>query len=551
MGGCAMGGERLRSALRRAAPLLATLITLPLVGGAPPRAGEVPRLFQTSDGCLACHNNLVTSGGEDVSIGTAWRASMMANAGRDPYWQASVRREVNDHPMAQAHIEDECSVCHAPMARAQARAEGGTGEVFAHLPVGQSGSDHAPLLADGVSCTVCHQIQPTNFGDPSSFNGRFVIDLTTAWGARSIFGPHPVDSGRANIMRSASDFLPVEGSHVRQSELCATCHTLYTDALDDSGRVVGRLAEQVPYLEWKQSRYVSTRSCQSCHMPVVAESIAISGVWGLKRAGLARHEFRGGNFFMLEMLNRYRRELGVEALPHEMSAQAAATRAQLQRDVARLQLTSRGVREGQLTIHVDLENHTGHKFPTAYPSRRAWLHLTVTDSAGLVLFESGRLDSSGAIRGNDNDEDAARWERHHDVINDPSQVQVYESVLLDHRGRVTTGLLSAVRYAKDNRLLPEGFDREGAPEDVAVKGVDASDATFDAGRDRVQYVIDVRGARAPFTVRAEFRFQPIGYRWARTLASHDDAETRRFVRMFDSMASRSSTLIAADSLQVR
>src|SRR5574338_1556132 len=50
-------------------------------------------LFSHSDNCIACHNNLSTEGGEDVSIGTMWRGTMMANSARDPYWQASVRRE--------------------------------------------------------------------------------------------------------------------------------------------------------------------------------------------------------------------------------------------------------------------------------------------------------------------------------------------------------------------------------------------------------------------------------------------------------------------------
>ena len=60
--------------------------------------------FQTSDRCLACHNGLTTASGKDVSIGFDWRTSLMANSGRDPYWQAGVRRETIDHPTAKAAI---------------------------------------------------------------------------------------------------------------------------------------------------------------------------------------------------------------------------------------------------------------------------------------------------------------------------------------------------------------------------------------------------------------------------------------------------------------
>src|SRR5881394_2834094 len=114
-------------------------------------------LFQTSDRCFARHNGLATSSGEDISIGLNWRATMMANSARDPYWQAGVRRETIDHPEPKAAIEDECSICHMPMARYQAKYEGKEGEVFSHL---EKGAD-APmdrLARDGVSCSLCHQI---------------------------------------------------------------------------------------------------------------------------------------------------------------------------------------------------------------------------------------------------------------------------------------------------------------------------------------------------------------------------------------------------------
>src|SRR5262245_32442366 len=110
-------------------------------------------MFQTSDQCMACHNSLTASSGEDVSIGVGWRASMMANSSRDPYWQAGVRRETIDHPKAAEAIEDECASCHMPMARTEAAAEGKRGGVFKHLPPHPApfGGVHSDRLAhDGV-----------------------------------------------------------------------------------------------------------------------------------------------------------------------------------------------------------------------------------------------------------------------------------------------------------------------------------------------------------------------------------------------------------------
>src|SRR6185312_8275320 len=139
--------------------LLVGLVAASLFAPAPAPAGAPAPLFSASSNCLACHNGLTTRAGEDVSIGFAWRASIMANAARDPYWQAAVRREILDHPQASATIQDECSACHMPMTRFQARAAGRAGEIFSHLGdgPGQRGAD--PLAIDGFSCSVCHQLQ--------------------------------------------------------------------------------------------------------------------------------------------------------------------------------------------------------------------------------------------------------------------------------------------------------------------------------------------------------------------------------------------------------
>jgi cytochrome c551/c552 len=507
-------------------------------------ANLAPRLFETSLGCMACHNGLTTSSGEDVSIGSAWRGSMMANSSRDPYWQASVRREMLDHPERGLEIEDSCSTCHMPMMRYQAKLDGGEGKVFAHLPIANGDQDASALAADGVSCTLCHQIANRQLGSPSSFNGGFTIEELPA-GKRPVFGPYDIDGGRQQIMHSSAGYLPTRGDHIRSSELCATCHTLFTTTLGMDGKEIGRLPEQVPFLEWKHSAYSDRNSCQSCHMPAVAEPITIASVLGQTRERLARHDFRGGNFFMLGMLNRYRAELGVTALPQEMDASVRRAITHLERETARLTIEDTRRDGGQLTATVSLRNLTGHKFPTAYPSRRAWLHVTVRDRSGAVVFESGAVGHDGAIKGNDNDGDPSAFEPHYRVISRADQVQVYESIMVDAADRVTTGLLSALRYVKDNRLLPEGFDKQSASRDVAVHGDALEDANFIGGGDRVAYSIDVSKWTGPLEIEAELRFQPVGFRWARNLKGRDAEEIARFVSYYEAMANTSSVSVAS------
>jgi hypothetical protein len=501
-----------------------------------PSGGTSPWLREAT-ACMACHDRLTTTSGEDVSFGTLWQASLMANSARDPYWQASMRREVSDHPTATATIEDECSRCHMPMGNEHARAAGRTGRVFANLP-GQPGAD--PLAVDGVACSLCHQISPARLGEPASFSGGYVIAANT-WPA--IYGPYELAPQQASLMQSVLGVQPVQGAHIRQSELCATCHTLYTRTLDAQGHTTGTLPEQVPYLEWQQSAFRDSQSCQSCHMPAVNEATLISSVHGLPHQPVARHDFRGANSLVLGMLDRHRSELSVTAPGAAMQGSIATTRAFLTSQAARVAIVAATRTTTSLSAEIDVENLGGHKLPTAYPSRRAWLHVTVRDGAGRTRFESGRLLANGAIEGNDNDLDATHFEPHHAELHTADEVQIYESILGDEQGHVTTGLLQAARYLKDNRLLPRGFPKATALPDTAVHGEAESDPDFLGGHDRVRLAIDV-GEGGPLTLEVELLYQPIGYRWAHNLAPYPASEAQRFVRYFAEMAGTSTDVLA-------
>src|SRR5258707_6812577 len=84
-----------------------------LVRGGNKKSSSTPE-FRTSDRCVACHNGMKTKAGEDFSIGLDWRSSIMANSSRDPYWQASVRRETPYPPESGGFFPDQCSPCPIP-----------------------------------------------------------------------------------------------------------------------------------------------------------------------------------------------------------------------------------------------------------------------------------------------------------------------------------------------------------------------------------------------------------------------------------------------------
>jgi hypothetical protein len=370
-------------------------------------------------------------------------------------------------------------------------------------------------------------------------------------GARKIYGPFRVDAGRTRVMRSATDFTPTEAKHLASSELCATCHTLFTHSLGPKGETLATLPEQVPYLEWRESAYRRERSCQSCHMPKLAGKAAVSSVLGVLREGISRHEFRGGNFLMPRLLNRFREEQGVDAQPQELAAASARAIEHLQSRTAELGLARTELRGDLLEAEVAVKNLAGHKLPTAYPSRRAWLRLQVRDARWTLLFESGALEPRGSIKGNDNDDDPRRYEPHHLEITRPDQVQIYEVIMGDPQGKVTTGLLTGVRYLKDNRLLPRGLEKARASSEIAVHGAAARDRDFVGGSDRVRYRIRVGAdARLPLRVEVALYYQPIGYRWASNLADYRTLETGRFVDYYKSVRGETAVRVASVSVAV-
>jgi hypothetical protein len=257
-----------------------------------------------------------------------------------------------------------------------------------------------------------------------------------------------------------------------------------------------------------------------------------------------RHVFVGGNFLLQNLLNEHRDELGVQALPAELTAAAQRTADFLRTQSARVNVIDFQRTSNGIAFTVQTQNLTGHKLPTAYPSRRAWLHVAVRDRENRIVFESGALRPDGSIVGNDNDADPLKFEPHYAAIQSPDQVEIFESILKDSDGHVTTGLLAGVGYLKDNRILPAGFDKATAQADIAVIGRAAVDSGFIGAFARTRYEIGTR-ARGPLHITAELWYQPIGYRWAHNLEPYKAPEDVRFVKYYDSDSKQTAVILAS------
>ncbi len=499
--------------------------------------------FSGSGNCVTCHSPLKDQAGVDVSPAVQWRGTTKANAATDPLWQAKVASEVKRVPGLQAVIEEKCANCHMPMAEIQAKADGGKALVLGQGFLDPKHPLHDAAM-DGVSCTLCHQITAKDLGQKASFSGGYQIDTTTAAPNRILYGPFKDQN--VQIKQGTTGFIPTYAAHFTDSALCATCHNLYTPFVDATGKVVGEFPEQTPYTEWQNSSFVASKTtCQTCHMPAAKGALALSTMPpGLPtREPFGQHEFAGANPFILTILRDNGKELGVMADAEHFNAAIADAQASLGKRSATLAVKSLEQKGDNLVAQLQVTPLTGHKFPTSFPSRRAWLHVAVTDAAGKVIFESGQPKADGSITGNDADADPAKIEPHYDVVTKPDQVQIYEAIMGDTDGKVTYTLLRGAKFLKDNRVLPAGFDKAKAIADIAVYGEAAKDENFVGGGDLVTFQVEVKGATGPFTVNAELLFQPVSFRFVQDLLADKTELTDRFGKYY-AAADKTPTLIA-------
>ncbi len=509
--------------------------------------------FATGEVCSECHSNADAADAmrDDEGAGIApydlWQATMMANAARDPLFWAVVSAEMAAAPELADEIMQTCSTCHAPMAVTDAKLHGEDMMSMEELFSGKG--DRAQFGLDGVSCTTCHQIVDEGLGEWESFSGGYKIEADG-----KIYGPHADPETRP--MENHTSFTPTESQHVLDPGLCATCHTLETETLDEDGAPSGvTMMEQGAYLEWRSSSFAmdpeepdSGVACQGCHVPqtdidgdVTSTAIARNPHgsdfgWAEDREPFGRHVFVGGNAWMVGLIKDNADVLSPPASEEAFDASIAAIRDQLANRTAALSLRDVSLDGGVLTATVSISVMTGHKFPTGHPSRRAWLVFEVEDADGTLLFRSGGVDSLGRLVDGEgtvlaSESRGGTPQVHLQTLTDDSQVQVYESVMQGLDGEPNFRLLAGAGYWKDNRLLPGGWDPSADDlEHIAPVGVDGDD-DFSGGGDAVAIELSGIEASGPLTVRASLVYQSVSARYLDELAAYDTPQVGAFLTM--------------------
>ncbi len=512
-----------------------------------PLPTETSRFFAGSGVCSTCHRDQSSNTGEVVSIDRQWAVSSMANSARNPFWQAALSAEVMAAPDQGPGIQAFCSTCHMPMAKYTANVFGTPATVLGNGFVSPQNPLHG-LAMDGVSCSLCHQITQNGLGTEDSYTGGFVIDAEAPVGSRPAFGLYATESDLANLMARESGFLPIKSDHIGQSELCAVCHEVVLQ-LDGTPSQASPLTLQATYLEWLQSDVRYAQSCQDCHMPEVASGAYVATQSRQPRSPFRQHNFLGGNLALLDIFTRHGSELGVGYLQDAIPAAQTAQREFMQTQTADVSILSARQIGTRLEITVDVHVKTGHKFPTGFPSRRAWIHLKVEDATGSIVFESGATAADGTIAGDDQAQGDGGFEPHYRIVDSEQKVQIYEAVLGSAGGRSTTRLTQAARWLKDNRLLPVGYQAEPADQATAVVGRAVNDGDFAGGGDTVQYNASIAGAQAPYHVTVELLYQSVSPAWVEALKAVSSVEAERFVG-YVGEAPAETLLISRQELQV-
>jgi len=147
-----------------------------------------------------------------------------------------------------------------------------------------------------------------------------------------------------------------------------------------------------------------------------------------------------------------------------------------------------------------------------------------------MLFESGQPLKGDLIAGNDNDVNINTYEPHYEVITSQRQVQIYESIMADSDGKVTYTLLRAASFLKDNRLLPQGFNKAKAVADIRVYGRAEADKNFTGQGDKITYKVKLEKSSSGF-ILAELLYSPVSPAFIMDLKKDAaDPQVKKFIK---------------------
>jgi hypothetical protein len=437
---------------------------VPLPGTQP---GELTKELRDPAICAGCHADHA-----DYAPYDTWKGTMMANAARDPLFQAALSIANQDIPGA----GDLCLRCHSPRGWLFGRSKPPSIETL------------LPGDFESVDCDFCHRLNTGPEGEPYIGNAQYFVadDFVRRGPIADSLAPHEWE----------------HSTYFEQSRLCGLCH-------DVSNPLQGGFAIERTYTEWLSSDFSTEgKSCQSCHLPAVPGKAC--GAPGMPDRTVHRHELAGGNYWMPLVLAAEHPELGRQAA-YERTAENAK---KMLKSAATLELAlpDQVLSGSTLVLGVIVTNQTGHKLPTGYPEgRRCWLELEVRDAQQRVLLHSGAYDLESAER-----------------LDDP-QLRSYE-VRLAAGGVEGFHFILQDELLQDNRIPPRGFRPrpDTSPVGRSYRVVaDADGGMVLAHWDEAPYTLDLPGdLQGPLEVRATLMYQTTSREYVTALRDANVSDDR-------------------------
>lgn len=360
--------------------------------------------FFSPTACGACH----------PEIFKMWSGSTHANAWRNPLFQAvyNLGKKTAEGESQKRNIES-CVRCHHPIGHS-------------------SGETGLPLDDEkgGVICDFCHSVKATT----GIGNAPFILSPGNAAAMEGGTKYGPFDDSPDTIHKNQFSEL-----HTR-SEFCGGCH--------DVSHAGNDLPIEQTYTEWREGPYntgdpKTSVHCQDCHMRQRPGFPCTGSTERPDNPGFASPEIMGGKNRPHIWTHYFVGGSAVHiSLPPNSEAQPQMAIDRL-KNAATLEVhvDSNVKKGGLLQFQVDVKNTgAGHYLPTGLTElRQMWLEVSITDSAGNLLFNRGNVDSQGNI--------------------DP-QATLYHTVFGNEKGEPTIHVWEATHIISDNRVPPKGKKEE-------------------------------------------------------------------------------------------
>ncbi|GJM08247.1 MAG: hypothetical protein DHS20C11_05230 [Lysobacteraceae bacterium] len=366
------------------------------------------------------------------------------------------------------------------------------------------GAKYGGLARDGISCAVCHHISEEGLDTDATHTGNFITGPPD-----QVYGPYEDDTIIPKPMEHALGITPGFGEQTKSSALCGSCHNILLPVFNNDGtpHLVATVDgenlyasyEQTTALEWSNSDFRYDTPCQTCHMPNHYKSMDLAGteianiessafaptderlpdedITLTPRDNYARHALHGLNLFLNEMFQQFPMVLGIRQIDYmgDVTNQPAliTSSRSMQRmaknETAEIEIVNAIETDDGYSAQVLVTNKVGHFLPSGVGFRRVFIEFTALDADGNLLWASGRTNDLGAILDGTTDnilpteygnDDSTQYQPHYQIITEQNQVQIYQEVIKDSDGILTTSFLRRAQPVKDNRLRPKGFDPE-------------------------------------------------------------------------------------------